>query len=259
MQLRNHLRQGELLYFHHGSDKLSISENQYFRWLAFDQVIQSIMHKRLTWSLTLPHQSAMLLPLLFFRPLTVVEFGLGGGNLSRYLKHVNGNINVISIEKNPIIIECFQQYFNPEQHTIALFQDSAQSWLRNTNTTKIDWLLCDIYQQQVNSQISINFLAALMRYLTPNTCLSINLPDASASEINCLLTMLQYNLLSHKLVYFQVPYYNNIIMHIYPSYWLIDTQLKRPNQSYLPKRTFHHWRKIWQHAKQITKLPSLNS
>ena len=102
MQLSKHIAQGKLLYLSQGEENLSVSENQYFRWLAFnndkgEQVIQSVMHKRKPWQLTLPHQTALLLPLLFFKPQNVVELGLGGGNLDRFLAHTCNNISIKSI------------------------------------------------------------------------------------------------------------------------------------------------------------------
>ena len=106
MQLLKHIAQGKLVYLSQGKEALSVSENEHYRWLAFhhnnnEPVIQSVMHKRKPWQLTLPHQTALLLPLLFFKPNNVVELGLGGGNLDRFLAHLSTNITIKSIEYSP--------------------------------------------------------------------------------------------------------------------------------------------------------------
>ena len=72
MQLAKHIDNSKLLYLsqsygNKSADAISINENNYFRWIAFGDVIQSVMHKRKPWLLTLPHQTMMLLPLLFFQ------------------------------------------------------------------------------------------------------------------------------------------------------------------------------------------------
>ena len=87
MKLVKHIQQGQLIYFTQNNDSISVSENQHYRWLTFDNVVQSMMLKRQPWQLTFPHQISLLSPLLFFKPQEVVEFGLGGGNLARFLLH----------------------------------------------------------------------------------------------------------------------------------------------------------------------------
>ena len=46
MKLAQHVSQGRLVYLSNSADQISISENNHFRWLAFDDVIQSVMHLR---------------------------------------------------------------------------------------------------------------------------------------------------------------------------------------------------------------------
>ena len=253
MQLIKHLQQGELLYFTKTPDAISISENDHYRWLAFNDVIQSVMLKRKPYKLTLPHQTAMLLPLLFFRPAEVVELGLGGGNLGRYLTHLNSNISFSSVECSQTVIECFQRYFNPDKLPLTLINNRSENWIEQQNSLQIDWLICDIYQDQlVDFKHTIEHLELLINVISPTTCLSINLPDSTDEEINLCLTVLQQLLKDHHVVSFQIPNYLNVVIQIVPNHWNIFRSLKRNVHSYLPRRTFLQWRKFWQHG---IKLP----
>ena len=114
--MEKHLSQGKLLYVSKLEDAISVSENEHFRWMAFNDVVQSIMHKRKSYLLTLPHQIALMLPLLLFRPKNIIELGLGGGNLTRYLTHLSPEIKVISIEYNLAFVNgghCCRTIFLP--------------------------------------------------------------------------------------------------------------------------------------------------
>ena len=64
MPLSTQLQHGQLLYFAKGENDLSVYENKYFRWMAFGDVVQSVIRKQKPHQLTLPHQWAMTMPLL---------------------------------------------------------------------------------------------------------------------------------------------------------------------------------------------------
>ena len=262
MQLARHIENGQLLYLSKNNDDknleaISISENEHYRWITFEDVIQSVMHKRKPSQLTLPHQSAMLLPLLFFKPANIVELGLGGGNFARYLTQLSPNISFTTIECNPIVIACFDKYFNPQASTINIIESRAEHWLTDKTlhhkiTKNLDWLICDVYQQQLSDfSETIKLLEIFINTLSSNTCLSINLPDSSDQDVNLCLTVLQQIQKHHRIVYFHVPNYLNVIIHLVPVHWPIDFPLKKNTQSYLPKRTYQHGLKSWQHLKEI--------
>lgn len=255
MQLTKHVRQGSLLFLNQGEVNISISENNHYRWLAFDDTIQSVMLKRLPWKLTLPHQTILMFPLLFFSPKKVTELGLGGGNIARYLKYLDPEIDFTSIEYSATVIECFEQYFNPETTKVNIIFNDASLWLKEQKTYEIDWLICDIYQQQVNDfKNTLDLFTLLMHALTSESCLSLNLPDLTDQEVNLCLTVLQQLQSDHNIVYFHVPNYLNIIIHIIPKHWQSQKVLKRNKKSNLSKSTFTRWRQWWQHKKEINTL-----
>jgi len=262
MQLTKHIEIGKLLYLsqsydNKSSDAISISENDYYRWIAFDDVIQSVMHKRKPWQLTLPHQTAILLPLIFSKPENILELGLGGGNLVRYLSHLSTDINLTSVECNQTVIDSFKQYFNPEKAKVSIIHNRAEIWLTDKKLSKqitenLDWLICDVYQQQLSDfKGTLKLLDIFMNTLTAESCLSINLPDSSDQEVNLCLTVLQQLQTNHRVVYFHVPNYLNVVIHVLPEHWPIDYPSKKNIQSYLPKRIYLHALKFWRHFKAV--------
>jgi len=270
MQLAKHISQGQLLYRYSDNainincENLSVSENSYYRWLAFEDVVQSVMHKRLPHRLTLPHQTAMLLPLLFFKPESIVELGLGGGNFARFLTSLHTDIAFTSIEYHQSVIENFHQYFNPEKIDINIIHQDAAQWLGVTQTTHHsnveqgcqldppDWLICDLYHHQLSDPAKINaILEKLMEKISSNSCLSINLPDVSDVEVELCLTLLHQLNQHHCIGYFHIPNYLNIVIQVYPQHWRIEKALKKNKHSYLPKRLHLQWRKYWREIKRL--------
>lgn len=259
MQLSKHLAQGKLLYLSQQQESLSVWENQYFRWLAFsndkgEQVIQSVMHRRKPWQLTLPHQTALLLPLLFFKPQNVVELGLGGGNIDRFLAYVCSDISIKSIEYSLTVIETFSQYFNPDNSKIEIIHSDSRDWLAQNKNNNTDWLICDIYQhKEQDFDETIKQLEYLLANIDSDGCLSINLPDATDTEVNLCLTVLQQLSSEHNIVYFHIPNYLNIIIHLIPKHWQTFRLLKRNKNCFLPRRLFLQWRKFWHHGIEVSK------
>lgn len=257
MQLAKHIAQGKLSYLSQGNQVLSVSENDHYRWLAFasangEQVIQSVMHKRKPWMLTLPHQTALMLPLLFFKPDSIIELGLGGGNIQRFIKKLSTAISIHSVEHDSDVINCFNQFFNPQGDLVHVIYNDSKQWLQQ-NTLSYDWFVCDIYQQEIQSyHNTVSQLEHLTTHIKPNTCLSINLPDAKDSEVNLLLTILQQVSTDHDIFYFHIPNYLNIVIHLIPKQWQIYKRLKRNNHSYLPANTFSRWQRFWQHGKKVS-------
>ncbi len=257
MQLAKHVAQGKLTYLNQGSAVISVSENEHYRWLAFagengEQIIQSVMLKRKPWKLTLPHQTALMLPLLFFKPDNMVELGLGGGNIQRFIKNISPKTAIDSIEHDNVVIDCFNQYFNPQNNQVRLIYSDSKHWLQH-NKTNYDWYICDIYQQEIQSyDNTVSQLEHITANLKANTCLSINLPEASDNEVNLLLTILKQLSTHHDISYFHVPNYLNIVIHLVPKQWQTFKRLKRNTHSYLPRNIFSRWKKFWQHGKKVS-------
>ncbi|WP_019026491.1 hypothetical protein [Colwellia piezophila] len=252
MQLAKHLAQGRLVYLSQQQDAITVSENNYYRWMAFSDVVQSVMHRRKPWQLTLPHQIALMLPLLFFRPTRIIELGLGGGNLTRFLQHLSPEVMLTTIEHSQCVIDSFEQYFNPEHAELDIVCADGMTWLAERNSVELDWIICDVYQsQEFGFDAIVKQLETLTSCLNSQACLAINLPDISDNDINLCLTILQQLQPSHHISYFNIPNYLNIVIHLTPKDWPLHRLIKRNKHSYLPQVTLQRWRKFWRHGQQL--------
>jgi spermidine synthase len=250
MKLVKHIQQGQLSYFTQDVNSISVSENQHYRWLAFDNVVQSMMLKRQPWQLTFPHQISLLSPLLFFQPKKVVEFGLGGGNLARFLLHYLPDLTLETVEYSHEVIECFERFFNPQAANVNLHNSSALDWLHFHKKIKPDWFICDIYQKNQSINDSLTLTKNVLKKVSKQAILSLNLPSPSNEEINYFLAELKLLAPNKQLIYFQIPHYLNIIIHIMPTEMLNQSDNNLLINSVLPARTFNRWRKYWRHGMQ---------
>lgn len=226
MPLSRHLEQGRLLYLTRNPDAILVSENDHFRWLSFDNVIQSVMKKRAPNRLTLPHQYALLLPLGYFNPTHIIEFGLGGGNISRFITASFPQIEHKVVEQNKAVIYCFDKFFSPENNPLNLNYCNAENWLsrqeslfERTKATSKEWFIYDIYQHQDEQLPASNYtLYQLVEKLNDTQLLSINLPFIERHELNHVLKKLKMKHTTHTIALYRVPQYRNKVIHLIPNH-----------------------------------------
>ena len=138
----------------------------------------------------------MMLPLHFYRPQRVLELGLGGGNFARFILHwaaVNqATVLYNSVEKYSEVIDCFNQYFNPEQVQLNTRQQSAIN-VESSMLVDAQWLICDVFQlvngelQQPVDSFNQTFW---LENIPANQLVSINLPVVTAVELQQFFTRL---------------------------------------------------------------------
>ncbi len=254
MNLTQITQQGRLLYFNQRVDSISIYENDHYRWLMFDEVFQSLMLKSRPPKLILPHQYILMLPLVFFRPENVCEFGLGGGNMGRFITSLNPHINFTSVEKNAQVIECFNEFFNPDNSVSQLINNDAENALFDKRLRHADWYIYDIYQhnnEATNAQLLKSKL--LSKAISDDTWLSLNLPDPTEPELVYLIEQLRPVFTEHKMVFFKVPKFLNVIIHFVPKKLFTkasDSSSVKPllqpcRQSYLPDYFLNRGANYW--------------
>lgn len=90
-----------------------------------------------------------------------------------------------------------------------------------------------------------------MTSISANTCLSINLPDSSDSEVNLCLTVLQQLQTNHRIVYFYVPKYLNVIIHVIPDHWPVYNPKKTNKHAYLSKVLYQRALNCWKQLREI--------
>ena len=256
MPLSRHLEQGHLLYFKQSPEAISVSENQHFRWLAFNGVLQSVMRKARPHWLTLPHQWALMLPWTYFLSdelsdgalnhgnsysdsscsnylcqndlrqsnisqnefPQIVEFGLGGGNHLRFSQWLHPQASHLVIESSRAVIDISKTYFSlcETPDTSQIIHQSAEQWLASQEKITADWLIFDIYRQP---RVGDNASHQLLEQL-------INvLPAQTILSINfteATTQSLQFWLrkfqqkLAHRVALYRVPLYQNIVVHLFP-------------------------------------------
>lgn len=244
MKLAAHLQQSKLLYLQQGCENLSVAENEHYRWLLFDNVVQSIMLKRTPFRLTIPHQYFLMLPLLFSAPRKIVELGLGGGNLVRFLHQMIPESEILSIEYNQHVIECFNRFFNPQKIQQPISNMPFELWLAKKNKHRLcDWLIYDIYQTDEDPQNFLKQITRILNKVDDNTWLSINLPDLDEHELNIALIHLSSIKNTREMRYFHVPHYKNIIIHLSPKNALLSSE-----HSLLPHYAISRWSNLWLHG-----------
>ncbi|WP_281559384.1 hypothetical protein [Thalassomonas sp. RHCl1] len=246
MRLPTQFQQKKLLYFNQEREAISVYENAYYRWITCSRVLQSLMLKSRPWQLTLPHHNALLLPLLFFRPKQVIELGLGGGNLSRFLKKIAPAIDLLTIEYEQNVIDCFLRYFNPLSQENQIIHADINHWFKHHSSGKHSWIIYDIYQPpKVPNNPPDTLLQLLLKTLTPDSCFSINLPEPSTPELTLLLKQLSHRHTSHRLYYFTVARYRNVIIQLLPKSWQLNGTGYLAG-GYLPPKLIPPWLKCWQ-------------
>jgi spermidine synthase len=244
MKLAAHLQQSKLLYLKQGCENLSVAENDHYRWLLFDDVVQSIMLKRVPFKLTIPHQYFLMLPLLFSSPQKIIELGLGGGNLVRFLNHILPEAEILSIEYNQQVINCFETFFNPQNIQQPISNTSFELWLAKKKKHQFcDWLIYDIYQTDGDPQYFLKQIARILTKIEDNAWLSINLPDLDEHELNIALLHLSSIKKNRIMRYFHVPHYKNIIIHLVPVKGVLTT-----DKSLLPYYSISRWSALWLHG-----------
>ena len=240
MKLISHLKNGTILHLERsGSLTISVAENTHYRWLSFGDVIQSIMHKRKLASLTLPHQILLCLPLLWMHSPKVIEFGLGGGNFTRFMSARYGVNTVTSIEYDERVISLFHQYFNPLLAITDIKAEEANHYIGSNSLAQFDWIIIDIYPSK---GVLEKILKKMYKMPSSLKALSINLPNYSDNEIEQLLKRLSPFKDKFEVRYFNVPKYSNIIIHITTKENLINAPFN-PN---FPPFQNTRWLSYWQ-------------
>lgn len=240
MKLAAYKQQSKLLYLNHCSENIMIMETDHYISLEFGNVTQSIMLKRLPSKLTLPHQYYLALPLLFITPKSIIELGLGGGNLLRFLAKNLPNAEIESIEKSSDVIDCFHQYFNPEKIPIKHTQSAVDSWLASQRAIDTNWLIFDVYLNGANQTSSLKWLSTIINQIESSAWISINLPDLTEQELDAALRYISLNKKTHSMIYFNVPQYKNIVVHLFPLHTAKMNQI-----SSLAQYQHHRWLTLW--------------
>jgi spermidine synthase len=188
--------ESELLYSGQINDEMiEVREWQQYRWLHLsDHSVQTLMQMDKINHVALPNIQALLAVLLFCpNPEHVLNLGLGGASLERYLDSKWPNIKLRSVESNQQVISLAKDYFYlPE--AVDVIHDTADRFLSNHQDI-YDIILCDIFiaDMQASCLYDKEFYANISRCISKTGILAINvLPESEDDVVNMLLPIKDY-------------------------------------------------------------------
>ncbi|MCU7853635.1 MAG: fused MFS/spermidine synthase [Candidatus Thiodiazotropha sp. (ex Monitilora ramsayi)] len=171
---------------------ISIIEHDNLRWMRFqDGSIQSVMLLQEPAYPVLDYNQALLSSLIFAdNPGSLLNLGLGSGSIERFILSQLPEMELLSVEIDPNIIELAREHFRlPATHPVT--QASAEKYLTENNQ-KFDIIVCDIYTKTISDNPILNhgFIEDATRSLDTNGVLALNcLPNTEAEMVDMLVSI----------------------------------------------------------------------
>lgn len=188
--------ESELLYSNPNSgEMIEVRQWQQYRWLHFgDKSVQALMMTDAIEQVVLPNIQALLAAFLFCpEAKRLLNLGLGGASLERYLVSNNPDLEITSVESNDLIIELAKDYFHLPDN-IDVKNKPADKFVQE-ETRSYDIILSDIFvaDNQASCLYDESFYANILNRIEETGVLAINiLPDSEEDVVNLLLPMKNY-------------------------------------------------------------------
>ncbi|MER2494321.1 fused MFS/spermidine synthase [Catenovulum sediminis] len=181
VELKKSLSKAQLLAYKKDlTSHWRVEQNKRYRWLTLDATVQSVMDRKNTDLLTFPHQFPLKgLIAELTEHASVLELGLGGGGNFRYLKSQCPTAEVDIVEQSPIVIEWFNEYFNPQSLIANIMQADAQQYILD-NEKRYDLIITDLFvsQSSILETLTADYFTKLKQSLTHTGFAYINfLPE----------------------------------------------------------------------------------
>ena len=175
--------------------KIEVREWENYRWLHLsDHSVQTLMLTDAVNQVALPNIQALLAVLLFCpSSKRLLNFGLGGASLERYLTSKWPEIDITSVESNRQIIQLAKEFFNLPK-SINVIHDSAENFI-SKHSDNYDIILCDIFVADIQASCLYdrNFYENISHCLDKTGVLAINiLPESEEDVVNVLLPLKNY-------------------------------------------------------------------
>lgn len=207
---------------------ISVRENAHWRWLIFPEPVsehdgghplQSVMSIADPAYLALPYMQAMVAALCFETmpyPARVLQLGLGGGAINRYLRHYFAQSQLTSVDSEPAILPIYQQYFSPNDNDNDKYDrvviQSADQYIQDL-TESYDLVLCDIYTDNGLPEYYSDpiFFSNIKAHLSEMGVLVINSPLRSIEKLQGVFDVLR-SLFSYMIIA-ELEGFQNIIIY----------------------------------------------
>lgn len=161
-------------------DEVQISEQDGIRYLHLgSDTVQSAMRLADPTELVLSYTRSMLAFLLFAPPpRRLVNVGLGGGSLTKWIHHHLPGTQQVVIELNPKVITCARSHFHlpPDDARLCVLQGDGAAWVAQ-HPDCCEVILVDGYDgiAQATELATREFYANAARALHPDGILVVNL------------------------------------------------------------------------------------
>ncbi len=172
------------------NQSIEVREWEQYRWLHLgDSSVQTVIQLDAIDQVLLPNIQALLTTLLFCPSTSrLLNLGLGGASLERFLNSNRPEIKISSVESNEQIIQLAKDYFClPE--VVDVIHDTAERFLSN-HSEIYDIILCDIFiaDMQASCLSDKDFYANIYKCIDKKGVLAINiLPESEENVVNVLL------------------------------------------------------------------------
>lgn len=167
-----------------------VYRNSRYTWLTLDNVVHSVMDNSNHHKLLLPHLHTIgLLAAPEYEPKRLLELGLGGGSFFRFCKHYFPNSEFTCVEHDPLVVDLFNQFFNPDELPISIRLEDALQFVKNASSGYYDWILVDLYgiDHGPSFLMDESFYQMLNRILSQNGKILINFLGKDNKEKEQLL------------------------------------------------------------------------
>lgn len=133
----------QLVWFQSGPPRLEITEEGSFLCLYLDGIMQSKMNQLAPAATLSGHLLPILHSLQQLKPGSVLQLGLGGGDINRFITTTLPHTKLLTVEMNQTVIDAYQHFFclKGKEELLAL---PAQDFLQN-NQQQFSFVLWDIY------------------------------------------------------------------------------------------------------------------
>ena len=191
---------------------LKIYEHAGYRWLStHDAAIQSIVKIDSPADILLPNHAAMLMGLLItISPQRVLNLGFGTGAFERFLHAQLPNLEIISVDSDPIMADLARDYFFVSRDWPVQIQ-SAEDYLEHSDKT-FDLILCDIFAGESHPPclFDASFYSAAAQRLAGTGVMSLNLYPRSEPEIVSILLAVRQSF--PWIMLMKIPRHGNIVL-----------------------------------------------
>lgn len=168
-----------------GEGRVEVRETDEFRWMHFgDAALQSVMRRAAPADPVMPNHGLMLAALLFVdTPKRLLNLGLDGGVFERFFRAHLPDLEVITVEKRPVVIRLARDCFGvAADHPII--ECSAEEYLATTSATH-DIILADLFDGERHAACvgDEHFQAHAAAALQPGGVLALNLSPTSQDDL----------------------------------------------------------------------------